>query len=596
MVKRKERWRETGGRQMRSNDFGLMGTFVSPGSIHICRIGSTPPSLWRRGGAHSTPFRLLLAPFRPPMAVIAEFSDGTELDLATRSGADAFLDRNNDRCYFCQLLDDIEFMLPKEETYGTARIAGNYCFIYYVALNGSRQKLNAQTNHEDWLRLCRHLEEQLELLVTNEIWLRTGYLPEHHQEMIHVLYLLLKHGEYAHLLAEQVAVLPKFVQLLQAREGCLSEKMAYAAISTCFRYQSTMEEVYNNVERPFLELEQYGLLAQCLRALTEPGQSDDEDSVAFLRKLMDQSRLIRKHFRPDTPTGTMLDDILAHRVGHPRPAPLVLQLFQAIREMCTTVSTPQSGGGNICRLCAKKPTADQPLRRCARCLHTWYCSKECQRQDWKKHKKTCQATTTTPSSTVAGSFDATPIDVKSARNLALSFVQNNYFKIAARLGEFMRIEGCEKNELLVLLDFHGPTARSRRGLFNIRFSSRLCFGKPPPDEPDWFGKGTDAYKANVKWFRDNLSDNVDRLRQEQILIVSRNPEGPASMYRVHLENPVTKESKFSDRCLRAFDAMDLGTLGQIYDPDELGRYQQFIQRRMLTIMQNGGRDPEDEDH
>lgn len=39
-----------------------------------------------------------------------------------------------------------------------------------------------------------------------------------------------------------------------------------------------------------------------------------------------------------------------------------------------------------CILCGKVPP--KPLR-CSRCRLTYYCSKECQKSDWKNHKKNC---------------------------------------------------------------------------------------------------------------------------------------------------------------------------------------------------------------
>ncbi|KAF4625385.1 hypothetical protein G7Y89_g12782 [Cudoniella acicularis] len=44
----------------------------------------------------------------------------------------------------------------------------------------------------------------------------------------------------------------------------------------------------------------------------------------------------------------------------------------------------------ICTTC-KKPEADlpNPLKRCAKCQVTRYCSQECQKEDWKTHKRIC---------------------------------------------------------------------------------------------------------------------------------------------------------------------------------------------------------------
>ncbi|XP_069036987.1 putative protein MSS51 homolog, mitochondrial [Lepisosteus oculatus] len=47
----------------------------------------------------------------------------------------------------------------------------------------------------------------------------------------------------------------------------------------------------------------------------------------------------------------------------------------------------------FCAACRKLPahlTAAQALRRCKRCQNVYYCSKECQRENWPEHKKFCQ--------------------------------------------------------------------------------------------------------------------------------------------------------------------------------------------------------------
>lgn len=41
---------------------------------------------------------------------------------------------------------------------------------------------------------------------------------------------------------------------------------------------------------------------------------------------------------------------------------------------------------NRCNTCNKRGK----MKKCTQCKSTYYCSKECQIQDWKKHKKRCK--------------------------------------------------------------------------------------------------------------------------------------------------------------------------------------------------------------
>lgn len=45
---------------------------------------------------------------------------------------------------------------------------------------------------------------------------------------------------------------------------------------------------------------------------------------------------------------------------------------------------------NVMRKCAYCNKSDTKLLRCGRCKTTYYCSKECQKPHWKKHKKVCK--------------------------------------------------------------------------------------------------------------------------------------------------------------------------------------------------------------
>jgi len=45
----------------------------------------------------------------------------------------------------------------------------------------------------------------------------------------------------------------------------------------------------------------------------------------------------------------------------------------------------------ICTACKNPPQKDQKLKLCGGCQKAKYCRRECQRSDWKEHKKKCKA-------------------------------------------------------------------------------------------------------------------------------------------------------------------------------------------------------------
>ncbi|KAH6976322.1 putative MYND domain protein [Ilyonectria sp. MPI-CAGE-AT-0026] len=58
-----------------------------------------------------------------------------------------------------------------------------------------------------------------------------------------------------------------------------------------------------------------------------------------------------------------------------------------------------------CNVC-KKTSLQANIKRCAKCSSTPYCSRECQKADWKEHKKIC-GKTTTPGARLAASGTGT---------------------------------------------------------------------------------------------------------------------------------------------------------------------------------------------
>jgi splicing suppressor protein 51 len=58
----------------------------------------------------------------------------------------------------------------------------------------------------------------------------------------------------------------------------------------------------------------------------------------------------------------------------------------------TCPSPPPTSKGRTCKTCGKPESPHITLKECGRCGRTGYCSRDCQKADWKEHKKVCLPT------------------------------------------------------------------------------------------------------------------------------------------------------------------------------------------------------------
>ncbi|KAI1819223.1 putative MYND domain protein [Xylaria intraflava] len=62
---------------------------------------------------------------------------------------------------------------------------------------------------------------------------------------------------------------------------------------------------------------------------------------------------------------------------------------------------------SCCHVC-KQSSAEASLKRCSKCSTTLYCSRDCQRADWKTHRKTCARQPSSPDDAAASGARLSP--------------------------------------------------------------------------------------------------------------------------------------------------------------------------------------------
>ena len=177
-------------------------------------------------------------------------------------------------------------------------------------------------------------------------------------------------------------------------------------------------------------LEKSGLLAHFLRCSTMP-LDDMGCTYSFYTELTGQFNFIEKEFKAGQPCGDMVRKILAGKEGHSTPDRKVLNFLRALSQLAdkTQLDEPR------CHFC--KTTKSEQLLFCSQCRTTSYCSKECQRSDWKSHREYCQK----------------PLDLRKDLNTLHKFVER--FVIDHRDAILLEINemGCKIEDLMLELDF-----------------------------------------------------------------------------------------------------------------------------------------------
>jgi hypothetical protein len=185
------------------------------------------------------------------------------------------------------------------------------------------------------------------------------------------------------------------------------------------------------------------------------------------------------------------------------------------------------------------------LMKCKRCKAAYYCSKECQVTNWKKHKNVCD---------VVGSGSVSRSALKTSHTTTSAFVSSNYFGIAKEVYKKTQEYNVPKKELVVEIDFFGD-APALRNEFKIWFTSGLLEGSSVVDAPGWL-----RTHVEMKTLEQVVREAYDKVTSNNLLVLCRASNGLVSVSRLDHLGAETGYHRFSDEVVESIGSEDYGRM------------------------------------
>ena len=188
--------------------------------------------------------------------------------------------------------------------------------------------------------------------------------------------------------------------------------------------------------------------------------------------------------------------------------------------------------GKMCRYCGNSEHSQafqNSLLLCGKCKQAYYCSKDCQKADWKQHKKVC----------VPAKKSETK-RVEQIQNMLMTFSNQQYVHIMVKMVHACKQYKLDKQDMLVEVNFTTDQRGKIPALqdppeFHIAPVKDYIEGSRPA-EPDWFYKNqgdTAVYESNIQGYIQAIQSQLDRMLPSHFLCLVRHASG-TSCYKVQL--------------------------------------------------------------
>jgi hypothetical protein len=462
--------------------------------------------------------------------------NGRKLDLSSKKGADEFVDTIGTAFISTSLTatDDQELKC-------------SYTVIHLVADNASPEMIATGIPESELCTFVEHTRDTFDTLSADSNWLLSGARSMRHGLLLPAIVSFSMH--------------PSFVNIFVSNEGMEAVAKLYASRRNRKKNDKNNNfvarlilKIVNNVlcvltqeglsnEKALCTIEKTGLLGQFIRCV----HSDLECSARIVTCLQECLQLVKKKLKSGTPTGDILDAVIAGKDG-----PINEKAKSGLVRLQSLARLSNYDFVKECRNCEKLETQMDGalLMKCQRCKVAYYCSKECQVGDWKSHKKECKA---------LGNGSVGRSAVKTSQNTTSAFLTSNYFDIAKEVYKKTKEFNVPKKELFLEVDFYGD-APALRNEFKVWLTSSFLDGSSVADAPGWFRR-----RPSLERY---VREEYEKVTSDDMLAMYRAGNGMVSVSRLNHQGGETGYPLLCDEVVEAIGSEDydkmVAYLGQRY--------------------------------
>ena len=525
---------------------------------------------------------------------VVHIDGGRRCDIATTQGADTFLQayRVHPQGFISAICvpqaQQFRRQLVANRNSGREeavyRLMGVYHMIGFIADRCTPSVFDACVKDTEMKVFSDHALECIASFSCTDHWRETGDLEHQYDgEVLECIALLSTHKKFVRFLHQDV----EGDGILSSLANVCRQRTPPVLVSAEFAHH--IIRMVNNIiascgtnlgmkrEAEFRLVESTGILYQALRFFSIP-QDNYHAHCIILDFLSSCPKLLSKKFVDDKPGRMIIDSIMEGSDGYAKVTSSALSdrignILQ-MDDLATPKDDPNDGFDiRCCRMCNKNGMdlgQGKKLNQCARCQAVYYCSKECQRADWKDHKKTCNTATKTP---------------VSNRNVATDYVQRRKCAIISAIVEKRKeLNGIPFKQLLLDIDFRprigeaDSTSPALRGEMKIGVIEDYISGT---DKPHWC-------ECLPRLMEKTLKDFASRDMSTYLVVVCHHTQrGHAAVLRFQLQSPTTLQHLFANEVFEAVHDEDWSSLQALLGDSLVKEMKHFQERKRCRMLLTG---------